>query len=97
MKQDDPWCPENDAAYRAELAAQHRDTVEQRLHRARVHIKLLDTALHVRRCSALEEAAQLCDGYRGDPRVAAYDARAEAADDMARTLASAIRALKDNE
>ena len=37
----DDWCPENDGAYRAEMAALHRDNVDQQLLRARAEIERL--------------------------------------------------------
>ena len=39
------WCPENDGAYRAEMAALHRDSVDQQLIRARAEIERLRAAL----------------------------------------------------
>ena len=41
----DDWCPENDGAYRAEMAALHRDNVDQQLIRARAEIERLREAL----------------------------------------------------
>ena len=41
----DDWCPENDGAYRAEMAALHRDNVDQQLLRARAEIERLRGAL----------------------------------------------------
>ena len=41
----DDWCPENDGAYRAEMAALHRDNVDQQLFRARAEIERLRAAL----------------------------------------------------
>ena len=37
----DEWCPENDGAYQAEMAALHRDGVEHRVHKARAEIERL--------------------------------------------------------
>ena len=39
------WCPENDGAYRAEMAALRRDSVDQQLIRARAEIERLRGAL----------------------------------------------------
>lgn len=42
---DDKWCPENDGAYRAEMAELHRDDADQQLIRAKVEIARLTTLL----------------------------------------------------
>ena len=42
---------------------------------------------------AIKAAAQFIDGYRGDVRVALYDERAQACDDLCVTLSTSIRAL----
>ena len=41
----DDWCPENDGAYRAEMAALNRDNVDQQLLRARAENARLRAAL----------------------------------------------------
>ena len=42
---EDTWCPENDAAYRAELAAMHKHTTQEKLHRALDRIERLEAQL----------------------------------------------------
>lgn len=77
----DEWCPENDGAYRAEMAALHRDGVEHRLHKARAEIERL-TKQSARYLTEAETAeALLKTSY-------ARIEKAEAERDEARILAS---------
>lgn len=54
---EDKWCPENDGAFRMELAALHRDDPMQLLHRARAEITQLR--------AELEQERELADRLAG--------------------------------
>ena len=55
----DDWCPENDGAYRAEMATLHRDNVDQQLLRARAEIERLR-----RQAETLKEGWRISDEGR---------------------------------
>ena len=58
----DDWCPENDGAYRAEMAALHRDNVDQQLLRARAEIERLRAVLTVMVYETTHLSAEEADG-----------------------------------
>lgn len=62
---EDKWCPENDGAYRMEMASIHRDSVDQQLHRARAEITQLRAELAAERelADRLAGALDYIDDY----------------------------------
>ena len=50
------WCPENDAAYQAEMAALHRGTFEQTMHRKVASLRAALDAAEIQTAKAVERA-----------------------------------------